>query len=60
MVLELIKIYFLKYLRKISNKSDGIGLGLFIVKKICDNYGFKINLTTDKGHGFKISIIYKK
>ena len=43
-----------------SNKSDGVGLGLFIVKKICDNYGFKINLTTDKGHGFKISIIYKK
>lgn len=29
--------------RKANQSGEGVGLGLYIVRKICENYGFKIN-----------------
>lgn len=36
-----------------SNKKPGLGLGLNIVKEICDKYGIKIDVQSAKGKGTK-------
>lgn len=40
----------------VNNKDDGYGLGMSIVKEICDVNGLKIELASSKGKGTKVSV----
>lgn len=53
------KDIFQKFTRK-SNSSDSIGLGLNIVKAICNNYGYTITYTFNKEKKHHAFIIYFK
>ena len=48
---------FQRFYRHSETKQDGNGLGLSIIKQICDNYGFTIDYYyRDELHSFKISL----
>jgi len=41
---------------QVEKKEEGIGLGLYICKKICDSLGYKINFQSEKNSGTKVTI----
>lgn len=45
------------YRGKGSNREEGYGIGLSLVKQICDLYGIKIQVTSEIGSGTSISLI---
>lgn len=56
---EALSTIFNRYVR--HNKSEGgFGLGLNIVKSIADEYGFTIDVQSQKGKGTKVRIIWQK
>lgn len=46
-----------KRFQKSSNSPDSLGLGLSIVKKICDVYNYSINYEFDQMHTFTIKVV---
>ncbi|AKH38562.1 MULTISPECIES: sensor histidine kinase [Nitrosomonas] len=41
-----------------SKKTQGLGIGLVIVKRICDYYGWKIDVESSPGHGATFHITF--
>lgn len=41
-----------------SEKTQGLGIGLVIVKRICDYYGWKIEVESTPGHGATFHIVF--
>jgi len=42
--------------RSYTTKKDGIGLGLNLVKRICDRFGWQIDIVSSPGHGTTATI----
>ncbi|RKW25189.1 sensor histidine kinase [Candidatus Gracilibacteria bacterium] len=59
---ELEKIFDRFYRNSDSNiyNKNGSGLGLTIVKKICDDFGWEINISSEIGVGSTFEIIFKQ
>lgn len=48
---------FDRFYRGKGNGRDGHGIGLSLVKQICDLYNIKIEVTSEKGKGTAVSLI---
>ena len=51
---------FERHFRASANDQKGSGLGLSIVKRICDRYGWKIDVDSKSGQGTMVSIDFNK
>ena len=45
--------------RSYSNRPEGTGLGLYMVKRICERYGWPISIESEKGQGTTVSIKFQ-
>jgi signal transduction histidine kinase len=36
--------------------SEGAGIGLSLVKRICDRYGWRVRLESGEGHGTTVTV----
>ncbi len=44
--------------RSFSTKASGVGLGLNMVKRICDRFDWQINIESQQGNGTVVSIVF--
>jgi len=42
--------------RSYTTKQDGNGLGLNLVKRICDRFGWRIDIASELGKGTRVTI----
>jgi signal transduction histidine kinase len=57
---EQLPLIFERHYRATSDASDGSGIGLAIVKRICDRYGWRIDVTSATGEGTKVTIDFSE
>ena len=51
---------FKPFQRASSNNDTGIGIGLAIVKRLCDRFGWKINVASESGQGTTFTLVFDK
>ncbi len=53
------KVSLMQEAHQKGEKSNGFGLGLSIVKRICDSFGWKLNIESEKGKGTKAELFFQ-
>ncbi len=48
---------FLRHFKSVA--SDGAGIGLFLVKRICDRYGWRIHLDSRENQGTSVTVMFR-
>ncbi|MDR2881873.1 MAG: HAMP domain-containing histidine kinase, partial [Azoarcus sp.] len=43
--------------RSYTTKEDGNGLGLNLAKRICDRFGWRIDIQSEKGKGTRVTLV---